>query len=56
MPLLRHSRQPWTPWFRAAGLKLAEPSRGLTFNEAGGLLQLRARCVQTPVSRSMACP
>jgi LysR family transcriptional regulator, glycine cleavage system transcriptional activator len=40
--LLRHSRQPWTPWFRAAGLKLAEPARGMSFNEAGGLLQAAA--------------
>jgi LysR family transcriptional regulator, glycine cleavage system transcriptional activator len=38
-PLLRHTRQPWTPWFRAAGLKRGEPARGLSFNEAGGLLQ-----------------
>jgi LysR family transcriptional regulator, glycine cleavage system transcriptional activator len=38
-PLLRHTRQPWTPWLRAAGLKRAEPERGLSFNEAGGLLQ-----------------
>jgi LysR family transcriptional regulator, glycine cleavage system transcriptional activator len=42
LPLLRHDRQPWTPWFRAAGLKLTEPSRGLSFNEAGGLLQAAA--------------
>jgi LysR family transcriptional regulator, glycine cleavage system transcriptional activator len=37
--LLRHPRQPWTPWFRAAGIKRTEPARGLSFNEAGGLLQ-----------------
>jgi LysR family glycine cleavage system transcriptional activator len=38
-PLLRHTRQAWMPWFKAAGLKRAEPARGLSFNEAGGLLQ-----------------
>jgi LysR family glycine cleavage system transcriptional activator len=51
-PLLRHSRQPWTPWFRAAGLKLAEPSRGLTFNEAGGLLQAAAQGHGIALARS----
>ena len=52
MPLLRHSRQPWTPWFRAAGLKLAEPSRGLSFNEAGGLLQAAAQGHGIALARS----
>ena len=51
-PLLRHSRQPWTPWFRAVGLKLAEPSRGLSFNEAGGLLQAAAQGHGIALARS----
>ena len=51
-PLLRHSRQPWTPWFRAAGLKVAEPSRGLSFNEAGGLLQAAAQGHGIALARS----
>ena len=51
-PLLRHSRQPWTPWFRAAGLKLDEPSRGLSFNEAGGLLQAAAQGHGIALARS----
>ena len=50
--LLRHSRQPWTPWFRAAGLKLAEPTRGLSFNEAGGLLQAAAQGHGIALARS----
>ena len=52
VPLLRHSRQPWTPWFRAAGLKLAEPSRGMGFNEAGGLLQAAAQGHGIALARS----
>jgi LysR family glycine cleavage system transcriptional activator len=51
-PLLRHSRQPWTPWFRAAGLNLAEPSRGSSFNEAGGLLQAAAQGHGIALARS----
>jgi LysR family glycine cleavage system transcriptional activator len=54
-PLLRHSRQPWTPWFRAAGLKLAEPSRGLCFNEAGGLLQAAVSGSYGPAPTTIEC-
>ncbi len=42
-PFLRHSRQPWTPWFRAAGLALTEPARGLSFNDAGAMLEAAAQ-------------
>jgi len=49
---VRLSCQPWTPWFRAAGLKLAEPSRGLTFNEANGLLQAAAQGLGIALARS----
>ena len=37
--LLRADREPWTPWFRAAGLDWHEPSRGPVFNDSAHLLQ-----------------
>jgi len=40
------------PGSRAAGLKLAEPSRGLSFNEAGGLLQAAAQGHGIALARS----
>jgi LysR family transcriptional regulator, glycine cleavage system transcriptional activator len=40
--LLRHGRQPWTPWFQAAGLDALEPSRGLNFNDSGAMLNAAA--------------
>jgi LysR family glycine cleavage system transcriptional activator len=52
VPLLRHIRQPWTPWFRAAGLTLTEPTRGLSFNEAGGLLQAAAQGYGVALARA----
>jgi LysR family transcriptional regulator, glycine cleavage system transcriptional activator len=52
-PLLRHTRQPWTPWFKAAGLKLTEPARGLSFNESGGLLQAAAEGHGVALARAM---
>lgn len=36
--LLRNSWQSWTPWFQAAGLAMAEPAEGTTYNDAGLML------------------
>jgi len=36
--LLRNSWQPWTPWFHAAGLQLAEPHDSAPFDDAGLML------------------
>lgn len=37
-PLLRHAWQPWAGWFKAAGLALKEPSRGLMVSDTAMLL------------------
>jgi LysR family glycine cleavage system transcriptional activator len=50
--LLRHSRQPWTPWFQAAGLDVLEPSRGLSFNDSGALLHAAAHGYGIALARS----
>lgn len=42
LPLLRHQRQPWSPWFQAAGLHLPEPARGPLFSEMSLLLEAAA--------------
>lgn len=38
-PLLRSSWQPWSPWFRSAGLDLKEPVSGPAFSDVGMMLQ-----------------
>ena len=40
-PLMRSNDEPWTPWFRAAGVKLEEPS-GSMFTDSSLLLQAAA--------------
>lgn len=40
--LLRHSWQPWTPWLRAADLRLREPTRGLMLSDSSMLLEAAA--------------
>lgn len=40
--LLRFPRQPWRPWFNAAGLDWAEPMLGPVYDDAGLLLQAAA--------------
>ncbi len=40
--LLRHAWQPWTPWLRAADLRLREPSRGLVLSDSSMLLEAAA--------------
>ena len=42
LPLLRHPRQPWSPWFQAVGLRLPEPARGPLFSEMALLLEAAA--------------
>lgn len=37
--LLRHAWQPWTPWFRAARLKLREPTEAITFSDSAMLVE-----------------
>ena len=37
--LLRHAWQPWTPWLRAARLRLPEPGKGLLLSDSGMLLE-----------------
>lgn len=38
-PLLRCEMEPWTPWFRAAGLDFLEPSGGLVFQDSSMLVR-----------------
>lgn len=39
MPLLRCELEPWTPWFRAAGLDFLEPTGGLVFQDSSMLVR-----------------
>lgn len=41
-PLLRCEGEPWTPWFRAAGLDLLEPVGGLVFQDSSMLVRTAA--------------
>ena len=41
LPMMSAAGEPWTPWFRAAGLKLDEP-RGPVFTDSSHLLQAAA--------------
>lgn len=38
-PLLRCEEEPWTPWFREAGLDLPEPTGGLMFQDSSMLVR-----------------
>jgi DNA-binding transcriptional LysR family regulator len=40
--LLRHPWQPWSPWLKAAGVEMAEPASGPSYDDAGLLLQAAA--------------
>ena len=51
--LLRHSWQPWTPWFRAAGLLLKEPDQAAVFDDAGELLEAAASGAGMALLRSV---
>lgn len=50
--LLRNPRQPWAPWFRAAGLELPEPTEGPLYDDAGLLLQAAATGQGVALARS----
>jgi LysR family glycine cleavage system transcriptional activator len=41
-PLLRCEGEPWTPWFREAGLDLLEPTGGLVFQDSSMLIRAAA--------------
>lgn len=41
-PLLRCEGEPWTPWFRAAGLDIVEPVGGLMFEDSALLARAAA--------------
>jgi len=41
--LLRVSRQPWRPWFKAAGVVCQEPSQGPLFSDSGLMLDAAVR-------------
>ncbi|OGA50449.1 MAG: hypothetical protein A3G24_19390 [Betaproteobacteria bacterium RIFCSPLOWO2_12_FULL_62_13] len=41
--LLRVSRQPWRPWFKAAGVVCQEPSHGPLFSDSGLMLDAAVR-------------
>lgn len=38
--LLRHGWQSWSPWLRAAGLRLPEPAAGLTLSDSSMLVEV----------------
>ncbi len=38
--LLRHGWQSWSPWLRAAGLRLSEPTAGLTLSDSSMLVEV----------------
>lgn len=50
--LLRNPRQPWRPWFAAAGLDWPEPARGPSYEDAGLLLQAAADGQGVALARS----
>jgi len=50
--LLRSPRQPWRPWFAAAGLACGEPDRGPLFSDAALMLDAAARGQGVALARS----
>jgi LysR family glycine cleavage system transcriptional activator len=51
--LLRHAWQPWAPWFREARLRLAEPSRGLSFSDSAMVLEAAVSCQGVALARGL---
>lgn len=51
--LLRHAWQPWSPWLRAARVRLREPSTGLTLSDSGMLLEAAAAGEGIALARSV---
>ena len=51
--LLRLARQPWTPWFKAAGIACSEPAHGPWFSDAGIMLDAAAKGQGIALARSV---
>lgn len=51
--LLRHAWQNWQPWFRAANVKMREPTSGLTVSDSGMLLEAAAAGEGVALARSI---
>jgi DNA-binding transcriptional LysR family regulator len=52
LSLLRNPRQPWRPWFAAAGLDWPEPTHGPSYEDAGLLLQAATNGQGVALARS----
>lgn len=51
--LLRHAWQPWSPWLRAARVRLAEPAEGLILSDSAMLLEAAAAGEGVALARSL---
>jgi LysR family transcriptional regulator, glycine cleavage system transcriptional activator len=51
--LLRHSLQPWKPWFEKAGLDWPEPARGPAFNDSSLMMQAAVDSLGVALGRRM---
>jgi LysR family glycine cleavage system transcriptional activator len=51
--LLRHAWQPWSPWLRAARIRLAEPNEGLILSDSAMLLEAAAAGDGVALARSL---
>jgi LysR family glycine cleavage system transcriptional activator len=51
--LLRHAWQPWSPWLRAARVRLAEPTEGMILSDSAMLLEAAAAGEGVALARSL---
>lgn len=51
--LLRHAWQPWSPWLRAARVRLGEPTEGLILSDTAMLLEAAAAGEGVALARSL---
>lgn len=51
--LLRHAWQPWSPWLRAARVRLPEPDKGLLLSDSGMLLEAALAGEGVALARSL---
>jgi len=51
--LLRHAWQPWSPWLRAARMRLREPTTGLSLSDSGLLLEAALAGEGVALARSL---
>ena len=56
VPLLRCPLEPWSPWFRAAGLDAAEPTTGLKLVDLGLALEAAASGAGRRPRAAQPCP